>query len=202
MKLIKWCVAGLIVVFSLKIHAQGYEQEIELFRENYKAEFLKDGHSPLKEADFKYLDFYPANEEYKVKCKFKAKSGGEPFEIPTTAGNTKTYTKFGEFSFKVNGQKQKLAVYRSMALMNNPIYRDYLFVPFKDLTNGEETYGGGRYMDLRMKELDGKKLYLDFNKAYNPYCAFSSGYACPIPPTENHLKVRIEAGEKNFLKDH
>ena len=66
----------------------------------------------------------------------------------------------------------------------------------------KESYGGGRYLDLRMKEIEGDKIYLDFNKAYNPFCAFSAGYSCPIPPKENHLKVAIEAGEKNFVREH
>ena len=83
-----------------------------------------------------------------------------------------------------------------------PQYRDYLFVPFKDLTNAHETYGGGRYLDFRMKDIEGASCVLDFNKAYNPYCAYSEGYNCPIPPRENHLEVRVEAGEMGFGKAH
>ena len=83
-----------------------------------------------------------------------------------------------------------------------PHYRDYLFIPFKDLTNGKESYGGGRYIDLRMRQLDKDKVILDFNKSYNPYCAFSEEYSCPIPPKENHLTIAIEAGEKNYGKSH
>jgi uncharacterized protein (DUF1684 family) len=83
-----------------------------------------------------------------------------------------------------------------------PKYKNYLFVPFKDMTNGKETYGGGRYLDLETTDIQNDSVILDFNKAYNPYCAYSNGYSCPIPPKENHLAVSIEAGEKTFGKEH
>lgn len=181
-------------------NAQSYTDLLQKHRENYVHELIKDG--PLDSADSSFVDFYAGNESYLVKCKFVATKGGEPFEIPTSAGTTKTYTKFGEFRFRLDGKKQKLAVYRSMALLNHPLYKNYLFIPFKDKTNGMETYGGGRYLDLFMKDVAGDEIVLDFNKAYNPYCAFSDGYSCPIPPQENHLKVSIEAGEKNFRGGH
>lgn len=189
----------LLILFSLTAQAQDFETEIADFREHYKNEFLEDARSPLGKEDLKYLQFFEPDPAYKVKCKFKATGKGEPFELPTSSGQTKTYTVFGRLIFKLNGQKLKLNVYRSLALMQNPLYKDYLFIPFKDLTNGKESYGGGRYIDLRMKDLDGD-IWLDFNKAYNPYCAFSEGFSCPIPPVENHLQIRIEAGEKNFGK--
>lgn len=189
---------GLLFLFS-QGRAQSFKEEIAEFRNTYKQGFLDTPNSPLNKEDLKHLDFYEANENYKVKCRFRIKKKGEPFEIPTSSGDTKTYMVFGQFIFKIDGKKQKLNVYRSLALMRNPMYKDYLFIPFKDLTNGSETYGGGRYIDLRMKEINGDEIWLDFNKSYNPYCAFSAGYSCPIPPVENHLKVAIRAGEKNYL---
>jgi hypothetical protein len=180
--------------------AQSYTDSLQKHRENYVHELIKDG--PLETSDSTLVDFYSGNESYVVKCKFVATKSGEPFDIPTSAGTTKTYTKFGEFRFKLNGKKQRLAVYRSMALLNHPIYKNYLFIPFKDKTNGVDTYGGGRYIDLFMKDVAGEEIILDFNKAYNPYCAFSDGYSCPIPPQENHLKISVEAGEKNFKGEH
>ena len=188
--------------FSFGAFAQDFKAEIEKHREEYKAEFLKSANSPLKQEDFEYLRFYEPNEKFKVECKFVATKMGKPFELPTSAGKTKTYVKFGELKFEIEGKKYKLAVYQSPGLKIIPQYRDYLFIPFKDLTNGKGSYGGGRYLDFRMKQLEGEKIYLDFNKAYNPYCGFSEGYSCPIPPKENHLKVAIEAGEKNFEKNH
>lgn len=192
----------IIALVPLTIFGQDFKTEIEKYREEYKADFLKNSSSPLKKEDFEYLRFYEPNEKFKVECAFVATKRGRPFEVPTSSGETATYTKFGELKFEMDGKSYKLAVYQSLRLRNLPQYRDYLFIPFKDLTNGKESYGGGRYLDLRMKEISGDKIYLDFNKAYNPYCAFSVGYSCPIPPKENHLKVAIEAGEKNFAKEH
>lgn len=193
---------AIIAFVPLTIFAQDFKAEIEKHREEYKADFLKTPSSPLKKEDFEYLRFYEPNEKFKVACEFVATKRGKPFEVPTSSGQTATYTKFGELKFELDGKPYKLAVYQSLSLRRMPQYRDYLFIPFKDLTNGKESYGGGRYLDLRMKEIEGDKIYLDFNKAYNPYCAFSAGYSCPIPPKENHLKVAIEAGEKNFAKEH
>lgn len=187
-----------LISISFSAFTQSYQEIIEKHREEYKAEFLKSPNSPLKKEDLELLKFYEPNEKFKVKCTFKATKGGKPFEIPTSSGATKTYTKFGELHFKIDRNNHKLTVYRSMALMNNPLYKDYLFVPFKDKTNGLESYGGGRYIDLRMRDIEGDEIYLDFNKCYNPYCAYTSGYSCPIPPKENHLKIAIEAGEKAF----
>ena len=198
----KKLIIALIAFAPLTIFAQDFKAEIEKHREEYKAEFLKNSSSPLKKEDFEYLRFYEPNEKFKVECEFVATKKGKPSDVPTSSGQTATYTKFGELKFEIEGKSYKLAVYQSLRLRNLPQYRDYLFIPFKDLTNGKETYGGGRYLDLRMKEIAGDKIYLDFNKAYNPYCAFSAGYSCPIPPKENQLKVAIEAGEKNFAKEH
>lgn len=203
----KKLILALIAFAPLTIFGQDFKAEIEKHREEYKADFLKNASSPLKKEDFEYLRFYEPNEKFKVECEFVATkrrnaAREKPIEIPTSSGQTATYTKFGELKFEMDGKPYKLAVYQSLRLRNLPQYRDYLFIPFKDLTNGKESYGGGRYLDLRMKEISGDKIYLDFNKAYNPYCAFSAGYSCPIPPKENHLKVAIEAGEKNFAKEH
>jgi uncharacterized protein (DUF1684 family) len=189
-------------ICQISIAQSDYNKEIKAHREKYKADFISDENSPLKKADIQYLDFFEANESYKVKCKFILGGKSDPFEIPTSNGQTKTYTRFGQLKFKIAGKKQKLTVYRSLVLMKNPLYKDYLFIPFKDKTSGRSTYGGGRYLDLRMADLNADNIFLDFNKAYNPYCAFSTGYSCPIPPEENNLKISIEAGERNFLKSH
>lgn len=181
------------------VNAQSYEEQLTTHRANYLKDLTE--HGPLKAEDTQYVSFFEADSSFLVKCVFKAtKKATKSFEIPTSAGTTKTYTKFGELYFKLNNKPYRLAVYRSIALMKNPLYKDYLFVPFKDQTNGKETYGGGRYLDLRMGEIGEKGIWLDFNKAYNPYCAFSEGYSCPIPPKENHLTTRIEAGEKCYQK--
>jgi len=91
-----------------------------------------------------------------------------------------------------------LTLYQNFALLTNPLYKDLLFLPFTDLTNNKETYGGGRYINLDIKSINEAKIIIDFNKAYNPYCAYSDGYRCPIPPEENNLPLEIKAGEKNY----
>jgi uncharacterized protein (DUF1684 family) len=195
----------IFLLISFNIFAQDFKAEIEKHREEYKADFLKNSNSPLKKEDFAFLRFYDPNEKFKVLCEFvptkRRKAAREKsLKISTSSGQTAIYTKFGELQFEIDGKPYELTVYQSLKLRNLPQYRDYLFIPFKDLTNGKDSYGGGRYLDLRMKEIKDDKIYLDFNKAYNPYCAFSAGYSCPIPPKENHLKVAIEAGEMNFAK--
>jgi uncharacterized protein len=94
-----------------------------------------------------------------------------------------------------------LQVFQNLGLLNDPKYSDHLFIPFTDGTTYTETYGGGRYIDLSTKDIKGDKLMVDFNKCYNPYCAYAEGYNCPIPPVENRLPISIHAGERNWAKE-
>lgn len=195
--------AAFIVVHVLSpARAQDFAKDIAQHRKEYKAEFLKTPNSPLKKADLEYLRFYDPDSAYRLRAEFVATRGSEPFEMLTYSGKRKPYVKYGELRFELAGKKQTLNVYQSLDLRRMPQYRDYLFVPFKDLTNAQETYGGGRYLDFRVKDIEGSSCVLDLNKAYNPYCAYSEGYNCPIPPRENHLEVKVEAGEMNFGKEY
>ncbi|GAB3915113.1 DUF1684 domain-containing protein [Larkinella knui] len=175
-----------------------YLQQIAAHREEYKADFLKSPKSPLKKEDFKKLSFYEPDSLYRVEATVQRTPTAEPFELPTYDGQKKTYVSYALLTFRLKGKTCRLTLYRSLQLARLPQYRDYLFLPFKDASNGRETYGGGRYMDLRVGDIKDGKIALDFNKAYNPYCAYSDGYACPIPPKENHLTLAVEAGEKQF----
>ncbi|WP_247231693.1 DUF1684 domain-containing protein [Telluribacter sp. SYSU D00476] len=190
----------LFLLLSGPLLAQEYEEDIAIHRDEYMEEFLTTPNSPLKKEDLDGLRFYEPNLAYRVEARFVATPKSAPFEMPTYDGKQKTYVKYGELHFQIQGKLQKLIVYQSLGLRQLPQYRDYLFIPFKDPTNGQSTYGGGRYLDLRLKDIKDKRLLLDFNKAYNPYCAYSDGYSCPIPPKENHLKVAIEAGERTYVK--
>lgn len=196
----------LIITFFLfsvqTLHAQSYRDSLEKHREEYKAEFLKDGRSPLKQDDLAFLRFYEPNESYRVECAFKTVKSSDFFKIQTYDGKTKEYIKYGILTFTLNGRELSLSVYRSPVLMKMEQYKNYLFIPLKDLTSGKETYGGGRYLDIQTTDIRNGRLLLDFNKLYNPYCAFSDGFSCPVPPKENHLPVAIEAGEKTFGKAH
>ncbi|MEI9956742.1 MAG: DUF1684 domain-containing protein [Ferruginibacter sp.] len=94
----------------------------------------------------------------------------------------------------------QLTVYQSKSLTKNDQYKDYLFIPFTDATSGDESYGSGRYIDILTTDIKNNTVTIDFNKAYNPYCAYTTGYNCPIPPRENYLIVAVKAGEKSFAK--
>lgn len=182
------------------LHAQNdtYSDHIKDHREQYKAEFLKDSRSPIqKKRLLKKLHFYSPDPQYCVDALFSATPDARPFELATYSGITKPYIQHGWLDFTIQGVPLRLAVYKSIRLGAMPGFEDYLFLPFKDATNGEQTYGGGRYMDLRTTDIDESgHLTLDFNKAYNPWCAYSEGYNCPVPPAVNHLDIKIDAGEK------
>ena len=121
-----------------------------------------------------------------------------PFVMPVFSGTGGNYQRYALASFILKGKPMQLTLYKSLALAQNPLYSDYLFLPFTDDTNSQTTYGGGRYIDMRTGDIRDGKIIIDFNKAYNPYCAFSGGYSCPKPPDENRLAIAVEAGEKTF----
>jgi hypothetical protein len=174
-------------------------QEIQNFRSELNEMFADSARSPLPADDvkgFEGLDFFPVDLNYRVKANWKVTPGAESFMMPTTTDRIVEYRKYGEASFELNGRELTLAIYQNQELIRDEAYKDYLFLPFKDLTNGIETYGGGRYIDLRVPE--GDQLTIDFNQAYNPYCAYSPRWSCPIPPAENHLDAAIRAGVKAF----
>jgi len=195
----KYLIFSFLLLFSFSSLAQkSYAKQIKKHRKTYKKDFLKSDHSPLLKKDLKSLKFYNAKPEYRVTADFERTPDAEEFAMATVSGKQQAYIKHGTASFTINGKKLELAIYRSLRLAQMPQYRDHLFMPFNDLTNGNETYGGGRYLDLKASKIKDGKVVLDFNKVYNPYCAYSDGYNCPIPPQENKLNFSIEAGEKQF----
>jgi uncharacterized protein (DUF1684 family) len=152
--------------------------------------------TPQDLKEFKQLDFYPVDLKYRVIASFKATPDELPFLMPTTSDRTPEYVKYGEAHFELDGEQLSLNLYQSVPPMIALEYIDYLFLPFTDLTSGDGSYGGGRFLDTRIP--DGDTMVLDFNKAYNPYCAYNTSYSCPIPPRENDVLVRINAGVKEF----
>jgi len=180
-----------------------YPNCIQMHRQDYILDFLKETHSPIKSADTAYFDFFEADNSWWIDATYILTPDSEEFQIATSSGSTKPYKQFASLFFERNEIKFELAVYQSLSLIKNPDYRDYLFLPFMDLTNGETSYEGGRYIDLKTGDFgDDGHVQIDFNHAYNPYCAFSAGYSCPVPPKKNHLKISIAAGEKKFKKPH
>lgn len=175
-----------------------YEKSIADHREEYKADFIKDERAPLKEGDLENLRFFEPNKKYHVACTIERTPDEKPFDLPTYSGITKPYRKYGVLTFQLDGEEHTLAVYQSLKNIRHPIYKKYLFLPYRDHTNGETSYGGGRYIDLLIDEVEADIVYIDFNKSYNPWCGYSDGYNCPIPPSENNLEAAIEAGEMKY----
>ncbi len=175
-----------------------FAEKIAAHREAYKQHFLTNERSPLASEDLPHLRFFDADERYRLPCTFTRTPDEKPFDLPTYSGITRLYVKYGYPAFDWEGRKIRAALYQNLTFRNMPQYANSLFLPFRDLTNGEATYGGGRYLDLKMQEVEAGEIFLDFNKCYNPWCCYSDGYNCPIPPAENHLDIAIEAGEKMY----
>lgn len=185
-------------LFTLTLaQAQEYKQSITEFQEHLNEEYQNPETSPLSPGKLKAFeghDFFPADETYRVEARFERAENAVPFLMPTTSDRLPTYEIFGVATFEINNTTYQLNIYQSHDLRKTEEYKNHLFLPFTDMTNGKDTYGGGRFIDLEIPA--GGTIVIDFNKAYNPYCAYSSNYSCPIPPKENDLPVRIEAGVK------
>lgn len=154
--------------------------------------------SPLKDAErvnFLGLNYFAPDSSFDVKCKFQPIFNGQVFKMSTNTDRTPLYQKFALLTFKVNGIIDSLFAYKSAEEESTE-----LFIPFTDSTNGYTTYSSGRFLDIEIPETD--SINLDFNLAYNPYCAYNERYSCPIPPRENNLNLAIMAGEKKYKEDH
>ena len=197
----------LLVLFSLLLflnceNKKRYDKNLTPFQKEMN-EFFKDASiSPLKEKDlknFKGLDFFAFDSSYVVNAALTRTPDEKSFKMKTTTDRLPEYIKYGIVTFDLFGKSYSLNIYKNLEGINKEGYRDYLFLPFLDDTNGFESYGGGRYIDLDVTEED--NLVIDFNSAYNPYCVYDEKYSCPIVPRENYLPLEINAGVKAFLKN-
>jgi uncharacterized protein (DUF1684 family) len=194
----------LILVFLSQLSlgfAQGKfdGKSAEKFQKEINVEYANAKTSPLTAADlaiFKSLDFYPISEKFFVTATFVRTEKEKPFGMKTSTERTPTYVKYGEVHFIIEGQALKLNVYRNIELSKKKEFKDYLFLPFSDLTSGNESYIGGKYIDLKIPK--GNTIAIDFNTSYNPYCAYNHKYSCPKVPLENDLDIEIRAGVKKF----
>jgi uncharacterized protein (DUF1684 family) len=154
--------------------------------------------TPLSKAerkDFAGIHHFPIDLKYRVTATLEKFDQKDTVIFPTSSGKKKRYIKYAKANFKLNGEKHSLILYR-MADNKRPEYANYLFLPFTDLTSNNETYGGGRYIDLLIA--DSNSIVIDFNLCYHPYCAYShNGWSCPIPPQENFVNTKKKAGVKN-----
>ena len=194
----------LLFVFLVQLNF-GFGQEkldvssVAKFQKVINSEYADAKTSPLSAEDlavFKTLDFYPINEKFFVTAKFVRTENEKPFEMKTTGERKPMYVKYGEAYFILEGKDFKLNIYKNIELSKKEEYKDYLFLPFSDLTCGNESYIGGKYIDIKVPQ--GESMVIDFNTSYNPYCAYSHKYSCPKVPLENDLNIEIKAGVKKF----
>ena len=187
-----------LVIFIYSLTTQGGPDYLTIISEHRQEidTFMKAGQeSPLPDtlkSQFRGLSYYPVDPTYKVSAQLDKLTENQVLKVGTSDGATKNYVKYANANFILSGIEHKMLILKSVDEEGN----DYLFLPFGDQTNGTETYGGGRYLDLDFPKQN--NIEIDFNLAYNPYCAYNADYSCPLPPSENRLTVAVRAGEQNF----
>jgi uncharacterized protein (DUF1684 family) len=174
-----------------------YVNNIKAYQKNYVTT-----HEVVKGKDRNFFRFYGADEKYKINCRFERSSDTTiiPMKTSGTKIPQKDFVRYGKLLFTIHDTTLQLTVFQSKSLPQTDEYKNLLFIPFADATSGDETYGTGRYIDISINDIINNTVIIDFNKAYNPYCAYSTGYNCPIPPAENYLAVAVKAGERSFAK--
>lgn len=189
-------VSGVVLLIILNTFLGGesrkdYIDKIAKGRAEKDIFFRQNSESPFKGKEFTQLNYFPPNPDYIVKARYIKITDPQLVTLGTSDGKTKKYREFGYAEFELEGKTNRLLLLE----MEKP-YEDKLFIPFADATSTEETYGAGRYLEAEKPE--GNRVTLDFNLAYNPYCAYVEDYSCPFPPRENILEVPIKAGEKKY----
>jgi uncharacterized protein (DUF1684 family) len=182
-------------VFANEGEEKHYLEELLQFRMEKDSFLLTSPRSPIKKEDrqtFQHLKYYEINPQFVVKATLHRDENQPQLTITTTTGKTRDAVSYGKLEFTLMGKLFHLTAYK----FTDRRSEGELFVPFTDSTSGRETYGAGRYLDLEENETG--EYVLDFNKAYNPYCAYNEEYSCPIPPRENRLSLAITAGERVY----
>ncbi|GAA4372219.1 DUF1684 domain-containing protein [Hymenobacter koreensis] len=195
---------GLLIVLGyiasdLFISDDQYVFKLKQERKQKNEQFRRHGDSPLSEEHherFDSLHYFGPDRDYRLTAQLERLPVGDTITLPLTDGKADKYTRFARATFELQGKPQQLTLLRRVSKTDST-----LFVPFADLTNGHDTYGGGRYLDVETPAANEQEVVLDFNRTYNPYCAYEDAFACPMPPAENRLSVEIKAGEKTY-KEH
>lgn len=160
-------------------------EQIRLQKDNFFKHHPQSPLTPEQQVQFEHLNYYPPNETLELQVRVEIFPDQQTIPIQTTTGTTQYFKRYGQFTFSVDDEETRLTIYEA----------DYgFFLPFVDAGAGTETYPAGRY--LEPERLGDNLFYVDFNQAYNPYCAYSPAWTCPITPAENRLSVHIRAGEK------
>lgn len=197
----KIAIASIVTILALLVYwfyfqkenPADYENQLTIYRYE-RAEFFRYApESPFltQKVNFSYLDYFASNLAYRIEAKFEKKNKIDTLSLATSTGTIDKFIVLGSANFRLQDQTNNLLVLKS----TNPKDQS-IFIPYLDKTSGEATYGGGRYLDVDAPQ--GNWIILDFNKSYNPYCAYTDGYTCPFPPKENRLAIAIEAGEKSY----
>jgi len=195
---------SIVIIFSFSCREEKRYQDVNLTEYQRQVNnYFKDASvSPLKPKDlknFQGLDFFEFDSIYVVKAKIEETKESLPFKMETTTDIPADVRKYADLFFQISEREFELSVYENLEYEGVEGYENYLFLPFLDETNENETYGGGRYLDLFLNGTD--SIIIDFNKAYNPKCVYDENFSCPIVPRKNFLNIRIEAGVKNFIKN-
>jgi uncharacterized protein (DUF1684 family) len=188
----------LIAVFSLFNSGESLEvesnyiEEMKAFRHKKDSFMRNDEKSPFVEQNvsFNGLNYFDVDERFKVKASVEAVQDGKVYDLQTSDDKVKTYQSVAILHLDIVGSHEDLTLLQSAK-------DGHFFLPFYDETSAITTYGAGRYLEVDFQKGQ-QQVVLDFNKAYNPYCAYTEGYSCPVPPPENNISIPLNAGEKNY----
>lgn len=147
-------------------------------------------------ASFHGLEYFEADPNYRIEIEFITDTSTAVFKMATNTDRTPNYRVYGYLNFEIHDTSCRLTAFQNMDYKDHPEFGGYLFIPFSDKTNGKESYAAGRYIDIPIPS--GSTIILDFNEAYNPYCAYADRWSCPLVPFENYLEISIPAGEKTY----
>lgn len=187
----------LLLTFNLAKAQSDFLAELKHHRDSINDTFSNPESSILDSlslSHFEEVDFFEPSIDYRVNATFEKIKKGKLVKMPTSTERIAEYREYGCLKFTLNGVKCKLIVYQSQRHLAHPIYSQFLFCPFTDKSTGVESYGTGRYLDLKLQDINGDEVVVDFNYCYAPYCAYSLKYSCPVPPAQNYLKTKVLAG--------
>jgi len=182
------------------VNADEYTNDISQYRTEQLNTLIADPRQPLTELTAKKTAFFKPDPSYQLTAQVIIAKDQKPFEMNTYSGQIQAYIKYADLVFSLHDKELTLEAYKNVKTLRIPGLNNKLFVPFKDVTNGDTSYGGGRYIYLLATDIKNNSITLDFNKSFNPYCAYADGFNCPIPPSANHLTLAIPVGEKDFIK--
>lgn len=190
-------VAILYYSFTGNENSEAYVNRIQKMREEKDNNMRTASDSPFARDStqtFQGLKYYPVDAAYRIQARLTKIEQPKTISLPTSDNKEKSYLEYAYAEFELQGISGKLLI---LEIMDMGPYRGTLFLAFADQTSAAETYGAGRYLDIK-KVPGSTSVLLDFNEAYNPYCAYNDNFSCPFPPKENILNIRVEAGEKTY----